>query len=173
MRRHHISLAMVGVVIMLAGCTAGDTADDDSTTTTTTTAETTSAETQVARTSVEMLRLTFNGEDCIYEGPTELTPGPVELIFTNEDEEYAIFVDLEVLDEGKTLQDMIDSIGPEPAQPSMSVGWAHSVFGRSRVNSGETRSWARDLESGLYTMVCTRVSAPTLHWYAGGITIQD
>ena len=30
------------------------------------------------------LELTFDGESCIYEGPTDLNPGPVTIIFHNE-----------------------------------------------------------------------------------------
>ncbi len=33
--------------------------------------------------------LAFDGENCTYEGPTELTPGPTELIFLNESEGQA------------------------------------------------------------------------------------
>ena len=59
--------------------------------------------------------LTFDGESCIYEGPTELTPGPGELTFMSEDPEYPASVSFEKLDDDKTFQDMIDYISPEPS----------------------------------------------------------
>ena len=117
------------------------------------------ATTTVPRTTVEVLRLTFDGESCIYEGPTELTPGPVELTFMSEDPEYPASVSFEKLDDDKTFQDMIDYISPEPStvyQPA----WTHALGTRSRIPSGESRTWERDLESGQYIMVCLRQSAP-------------
>ena len=72
-------LAVPTVLILPStACGGGDEAD---------TLETTSASSEPPTTeSVDpvTLRLTFNGESCTHDGPTELTPGPVDLAFLNE-----------------------------------------------------------------------------------------
>ena len=101
------------VVLLLPSCsdTADDSADSTLAPTATTTAApsttTTSPVTDTDAVDLVPLRLTFDGESCIYEGMTELTPGPVERVFLNESEEPAA-VNMVSIDEGYTLQDVID-----------------------------------------------------------------
>ena len=51
-----IALAWFAAILLLTGCSSGDT-----------------------------LNLTFDGERCTYEGPTELAAGSVDLVFVNVD----------------------------------------------------------------------------------------
>ena len=116
------------------------------------------------------LRLTFNGESCTYEGPTELTAGPAALIYLNESEAAAA-VNLVILDEGKTVQDIIDNLGPEPAtghHPS----WSHELGTWRRVAAGESQHWEGDLEPGIHAMVCASLS-PYGVWFGTGLTVED
>jgi hypothetical protein len=103
-------ILFTAVVLLLPSCS--DTADDSADTTLAPTTTTTTTTTTDAVDPVP-LRLTFNGESCTYEGATELTPGPVELTFLNESEISAA-VDVTSIEEGHTIQDVIDDIGPEP-----------------------------------------------------------
>ena len=48
-----------------------------------------------------LLRLTFDGEACTYEGPKELPPGPVQVFFHNESDGSAA-TNMVSIDEGYT-----------------------------------------------------------------------
>ncbi len=105
------------------------------------------------------LRLTWDGEICTYEGPTPLNPGSVTLQRVNESEEEYI-LNLALLDEGKTLQDVIDDAGPLPSsgiQPS----WAHAMVPELGIQPGESASWEGDLEAGIYAIACSARVPPT------------
>ncbi len=115
------------------------------------------------------LRLTFNGESCTYEGPTELTAGPVELIYLNESEATAA-VNLVILDEGYTIQDAIDDLGPEPST-GYAPPWTHELGTWKSTAPGESHHWEGDLEAGLYAMVCARLS-PLGVWFGTGLTVE-
>lgn len=164
-------LAVPIVLILLStACGGGDEVDTLETTsasseppTTEATATTTDAVDPVA------LRLTFNGESCTYDGTTELGPGPVELVFLNESEESAA-VNLVSIDEGYSIQDVIDDLGPEPStghHPS----WTRELGTWSSTAPGETHRWEGDLEAGLYAMVCARLS-PLGVWFGTGLTVE-
>ena len=170
------------VVLLLPSCS--DTADDSAdttlapTTTTTTTAApattTTAAPTTTTTTDAVdpvPLRLTFDGESCTYEGMTELTPGPVELVFLNESEEAAA-VNMVSIDEGYTIQDVIDDLGPEPStghHPS----WTRELGTWTPTAPGESHHWEGDLEAGLYAMVCASLVIPQVEvWFGTGLTVE-
>jgi hypothetical protein len=82
------------------------------------------------------LRLTFDGESCTYEGATELTSGPVELTFLNESEVSAA-VDMSRIEEGHTIQDVIDDIGPEPGTEE-AASWQRPLGTWRPVAPGES-----------------------------------
>lgn len=114
----------------------------------------------------DTLNLTFDGESCTYEGPTELKAGPVELVFLNESEVTAA-ANLVIHDEGYTVQDGIDEIGAEPStghHPS----WTTEISGVWRsTGAGESHHWEGDLEPGIHIMVCARLS-PLGVWFGTG-----
>ena len=140
----------------------------------------------------DALHLTFNGESCTYDGPTELTPGPVELVFLNESEENARTVTV-IIDEGHTVQDVIDDLGAEPStgqQPPWTKSppspwvdappWAPERGTGWSTEPGETFRREVDLEAGLYAMACARLS-PHLPefvvtvlgvWFGTGLTVE-
>jgi hypothetical protein len=117
-----------------------------------------------------LIQLTFDGERCTYEGPTELIPGSVELFFHNESDGPAA-TNMVSIDEGYTIQDVIDDLGPEPStghHPS----WTREIAGTWRTTApGESHRWEGDLEMGLYAMVCARLS-PLGVWFGTGLTID-
>ncbi len=76
-----------------------------------------------------------------------------------------------ILDEGKTIQDMIDDLGPEPStghHPS----WTHELGTWRSIAAGESHHWEGDLEPGLYAMVCASTS-PLGVWFGTGLTVQS
>ena len=116
------------------------------------------------------LRLTFDGGSCTYQGPTELTAGPVELIFLNESEKSAA-VNFVMLLEGKTIQDAIDYGEPEPSSKH-APSWIRELGTWRAVPAGETFRWEGDLETASYFMVCARIS-PLGVWFGTGLTVES
>ena len=119
------------------------------------------------------LRLTFDGESCTYEGATELTPGPIELTFLNESEISAA-VNVTSIEEGHTIQDVIDDIGPEPGTEE-APSWLRYLGTWRPVAPGEIYLWNEDLNVGLYSMVCGHYSVtwPYAVWFGTGLTVES
>ena len=118
-----------------------------------------------------VLRLTFDGESCTYEGPTALTAGPVALVFLNESEERA-GVNLMRHRGNETIQDMIDYIGEEPSLVTQPP-WVHDDYGVWRsIHAGESYRWEGDVEPGVHSMVCIRAQ-PKFVWFGTGLTVED
>ena len=186
-------ILFTGVVLLLPACS--DTADNSADTTLApTTTATTAAPTATTAASlsdaaaglaeakgkssttttegrpVVPLRLTFNGDSCTYEGLTELTPGPVELVFLNQSEEAAA-VNFVSIAGGHTIQDVIDGFDPEPAtghHPS----WTKELGTWQSTAPGESHRWEGYLRAGLYAMVCARL-LPLGVWFGTGLTVEQ
>ena len=115
------------------------------------------------------LDLTFDGENCTYEGPLEISPGHVGLIFNNQSEGPAVVNFLKLL-EGKTIEDVIEYNGEEPStkhHPS----WSRELGTYQSTDPGESHFWAGELEPGDYFMVCARLS-PLGVWLGTGLTVR-
>jgi hypothetical protein len=119
---------------------------------------------------VRTLELTFQGDSCSYAGPTELLPGPVELIFNNNGEGFAAVNFLELL-EGKTIQDLIEYNGEEPSTKH-APSWSQELGTWKLIQSGEQHKWAGELEEGNYFMVCANMS-PFGVWLGTGLTVTN
>ena len=115
------------------------------------------------------LELSFEGERCTYNGPSDLETGPVTLIFLNESGGRAA-VNLMRLLGDKTIQDMIDSIGEEPSH-DVAPMWANSVNTWQVIRSGEVYTWEGGLKPGIHTMVCASPQYGV--WYGSGFTVED
>jgi hypothetical protein len=118
-----------------------------------------------------VLRLTFDGESCIYEGPTLLKAGPVTLHFYNDSDEEAA-MDFVRHTGDKTIQDAIEYIGDEPSTV-IRAPWARTLgVNYKRVPAGESFSWDMDLEAGIHTMVCIRAVNRGV-WFGTGLIVED
>ena len=115
------------------------------------------------------LLLTFDGEDCTYEGPPELRAGPVTLMFRNESEIPAKTGLWRLLGDA-TTQDMIDFVNQATSAnrgPSwaliLDAGWAYPA--RSHI-------WEGVLRPGIHSMVgVTDPARPFL--YCGTFMVED
>jgi len=113
--------------------------------------------------------LTFEGGNCTYEGPAKLEPGPIELLFLNESEDYA-GVNLVSIDEGYTIKDVIDDLGPQPSS-GHHPPWTRELGTWRATGTSETHLWEGSLEVGLYAMVCVRID-PLGVWFGTGLTVE-
>ena len=116
------------------------------------------------------LELSFSGERCTYHGPTELSPGPVELLFNNNADGLAA-VNFHRLLEGKTIQDVIEYHGDEPTS-KLRPSWAEELGTWKEIESGEQHRWEGELEEGNYFMVCANMM-PFGVWLGTGITVDE
>ena len=107
--------------------------------------------TEVAGSDSRLLQLTFDGEQCTYEGPSELSAGEIEIVFHNESSEDIAF-EFVRLDEGRTTQDMIDDLEPDGA---FRPPWTVDVWFQNRISAHASSIPApRTLQPGLHTLVC-------------------
>jgi hypothetical protein len=120
------------------------------------------------------LELTFTGEGCIYEGPTDLKPGPVAVFFHHEGDGWAAANLIRLL-EDKTLEDLRYLIGEEPStqhQPS----WSEHYPGVwKEIRAGESHFWEVNLEPGIHALFCVRTAAwpePINVWFGKTWTID-
>ncbi len=175
MHRRRIPL-VVAVFVLTAACsdsgaTESTTATDAvaSTTTTTPKTTTTTATTTTARViEVPTLNLTFDGDSCTYEGPTELAPGFVRLMFYNDSAVTAAVNFAQLLGD-KTIQDAFEHGQPWPTK-THGPSWARELGTWQSVLSGASQEWVGDLDPGSYFMVCARVS-PLSVWFGTGLTV--
>jgi len=116
------------------------------------------------------MTLTFDGEGCTFDGPTELTPGPVEYTFVNESEVPAVQNFIEVL-EGMTHDDMIVSNGPEPFT-GHAPSWTRGLGTWWTTEVGASDSWELWLRPGSYFMVCGSAE-PLLAWNGPWLTVAE
>jgi hypothetical protein len=129
----------------------------------------------------EVPSLTFDGESCTYEGPTDLKAGPVAIDFVNVMEEpeveawrLAFKVNLMRHKGDETIQDMVDYVGPEPStthQPSWVSNPQPAPWDYPAVFPGQTVNWEGNLEPGTYTMVCALFD-PFGVWFGTGLTVE-
>jgi hypothetical protein len=148
-------VALAPFVLVLAAC--GDSDD-------------TSSSDTAASTVTDIPRLTFDGSTCVYEGPEEVTAGVVVVELVNDSDGTAnVFVGL--LSEGKTVQDVIDALGPEPSRGPVGVTpWISDMGGQNPAKAGETMRWDAGLAAGDYVVNCNRRGNV---WHGGGFTVVN
>ena len=101
------------------------------------------------------LELSFDGESCTYEGPTDLKPGPVTIILLNESDGWASTNLMKLLGD-KTLQDVSHYFSPEPSDKH-APSWTFSYPGVWKdIEAGESHFWEGVLEPGIHILACAR-----------------
>ncbi len=116
------------------------------------------------------LELLFDGENCTYKGPANLTIGPVKLLYSNESEENSA-VNIVKHTGDETIQDMIDYIGKEPSSVHHPT-WTRELGTWRRVAPGATYIWNGHLLPGIHTMVCATWE-PVFVWFGGGFSVDE
>ncbi len=139
------SLMAVGL-LLLAACGSSEVADSDS----------------------RVVQLTFDGEQCIYEGPSVLSAGQgqVEVLFHNESSEESFFW-FARLDEGRTTQELIDDMADDPSAPPPS--WTVDVWFQGRIAANSSSiPVMRTVAPGLHNLGC---ASPQLSYFGGELTV--
>lgn len=140
-------VALAPLVLVLGACGGSD--------------DTSSSDTAAGAVS-DIPRLTFDGSTCVYEGPQEVTAGVVAVELVNDSDGFSN-VAVVRLGEGKTVQDVIDHYGTEPA--SQLPAWLSDTGGQRGVAAGETMRWESGLAAGQYFVTCTTRAGG---WFALG-----
>jgi hypothetical protein len=150
--RNAVLASLPPLLMLLAAC-----GDDD----------TTSGDT-VANVVSEIPQLTFDGSDCVYEGPEDATAGVVAVEFVNDSDRPAN-VQVMLLDQGTTVQDYTDQFSQD--QPSSHYPpFASDMGGQPPATAGETITWKASLAAGQYVALCgNRENA----WFGFGLTVVD
>ena len=126
--------------------------------------------TEVADSDSRVVQLTFDGEQCIYEGPSVLSAGEgqVEVVFHNESSEDSFFI-FGRLDEGRTTQEIIEYIAVDPSRQAPS--WWFDVWKQERMAANSSSiPVMRTVAPGLHNLVCGTEASSSLpqHVYFGG-----
>ncbi len=128
-------------------------------------------DTDVAGSDSRVVQLTFDGEQCTYEGPSVLSAGQgqVEVVYHNESAEDAWFF-FGRLDEGKTTQDMIDDIAENPTR-STPPSWTVNVWNKSKIPAdSSTTPVPRTVTPGVHNLVCGS-ETPPYAYFGGELTV--
>lgn len=110
----------------------------------------------------------FDGEECRYEGPTEIEPGSITLLFLNHSEERAA-VNIVRHNDDKTIQDAIDYLNQEPA-PEHHPAWSSEFGAYGGASPDNSWAWEGILEPGIYHTVCGIAGS---FGFGTGITVED
>lgn len=123
--------------------------------------------TDVASGDSRLVQFTFDGEQCTYEGPAELSAGDVEIVFHNQSSQ-ATFAWFGRLDEGKTTQDIIDyNVNNGTGAPP----WATGVWQNASVGpNASTEPATVTVVPGLHNLTCGTWS-PYQGYNGGGLTV--
>jgi hypothetical protein len=117
------------------------------------------------------LELIFDGESCLYEGPTSIMTVPITLIFRN-DSDRAATTNMIRLKGDKTIQDLIEYNGEEPSQ-THHPSWSVEIPGVWRTTGpGESHVWEGVLEPGIHAVVCFSC-CPGGVWFGSGFSVED
>ena len=98
-----------------------------------------------------------------------MTAGVVAVELVN-DSDGLVNVFVGRLDEGKTVQDLMDVFGPEPRTGALEP-FVSDTGGQSPAKAGETIRWESSLDAGVYVTSCVRSN--TGAWFGGGFTVVD
>ena len=155
--RKTLLVSLTSLLVLVAAC--GD--DDDAT----------SSSDTVASSDGDVLRLTFDGTDCVYDGPEQVAAGVVEIDLVNESDGFAnVFVGL--LEEGATAEEFAGEFDTEPMNSwgPFSKYIAADMGGKPPADAGETARWEGNLAAGEYVMTCRERAGS---WWGSALTVVD
>ena len=155
--RKTLLVSLASLSLLVAAC--GD--DDDAT----------SSSDTVASSDSDVLRLTFDGTDCVYDGPEQVAAGVVAIDVVNESDGF-VGVLVGLLEEGTTAEEFAEEFDTEPLNSASIFGEyiAADMGGKPPADAGETARWEGNLAAGEYVMTC---SVRASSWFGAGLTVVD
>jgi hypothetical protein len=134
---------------------------------------TTTAEPTDLTANQPVLNITFDGDECIIEGPDTIPRGNVSLIMHNPgDEEY--WVAIEDIGEGKTWDDLVAYMGPPGSERSGPPEWTEGTPGLGKALGGQTSEYSTFLLTGEYGLICILpTNIPYRNWMGMPLTVED
>ncbi len=160
--------------LLVSGCSSeGDASEDPAEA-----SPTVAAETSVAEEPAEgvPLTVTFDGDTCVYDGPTELSPGEVTVTLINGSNRMS-YVEMAKLQDGVTFEDVTAYTSPEPFEGARSEDLYEPMeFDQAQAWPGGDGSTGGTVTSGDYVLACIQPgSANALVWVArpGGVSVTE
>lgn len=174
-RRTSPLVAVLAVASLLGGCSGGedDLAGDPAGTSSTVAAQASAAEEPA---DTVALAVTFDGDTCMYGGPTELPPGEVTVTLINDSNKTS-YVEVAKLQDGVTFEDVAAFHSPEPHEgPRPEDLYEPLEFDQAQAWAGNDGSTSGDVTTGEYVLVCLQPgNANSLAWVArpGGVSVTE
>ena len=97
--------------------------------------------------------VTFDGEECIYDGPGAVSEGERVITIKNISD-YNPQLVVRKLDEGKTWQDILDYYGTPGSSPREWLPEVSDVIKDKTLVQVNPDAWKYQLEEGLYGIFC-------------------
>ncbi len=157
--------------LLVSGCSSeGDTTEEPAEPSSTVAAGTSSAEESVEGAS---LTVTFDGDTCVYDGPTELPPGEVTVTLINDSNKTS-YVEMAKLQDGVTFEDVTAHTSPEPFEGARSEDLYEPLeFDQAQAYAGDDGSTSGTVTTGEYVLVCLQAgSANALVWVARPVGVS-
>jgi hypothetical protein len=123
--------------------------------------------------SLPVLDITFDGNECNIVGPDTIPQGKVTLTMHNSgDEEY--WVGITDLGEGKTWDDLVEYFGPPGSESSGPPVWSKGTAGLGNAIAGQTSEYSPFLLKGEYGLDCHlyRFGADRI-WVGAPLTVEN
>lgn len=152
MPRKGLVALTVPIVLSLASCGESDGSDSSDATT---------------DAGGDSLVLTWDGTDCVYEGPAEVTAGAVTVDYVNNDDGSANIWVIKL--DSTTVQDVMDEFVPEPRTSASGLPGTSDMGAGAPADPGETIQWEKNLAAGEYVLNCTRSRVGA--WFGSGLTV--
>ncbi len=150
-------VAVAPLLLMLGACGESD--------------DTSSSDTTLS-TASEVAQVTFDGSECVYSGPEEVTTGAVTIeLINNTDNTVGLSVGS--IGEGKTIEDAFDDWGVDMPKIGGKPNWITDTGWQPWAQPGETMEWEANLAAGPHIAICGTTEPTRAGWWGGGFTVVD
>jgi hypothetical protein len=188
-RRPQLAAVLAAVSLVVSGCSSlqDDSTEDTAQTSPTATAEA-STNTGPTETATEeppglasIMTVTFDGNGCLYDGPSQLPAGVVTLQFVNDSDRDAA-VSMAKLKDGVTLEDVraldLRRLDDQPADDLNGFDVYDPEQGAVSYRLGpgeENRDYSAHVVAGEWVLTCGvfRAFSDAPRWAAGGVSVTE
>lgn len=145
------SLVLVALAVAAGGCSASSNSGEMLASASTTTLEVAAAVPSTTLPQLDAVLASFDGTDCVYEGPSELATGEVTLVFDNTNDVASSFSYFR-LDDGHTTLEVIDGLASDTSGEA--PGWMREVAARKNIEPGSRAEVSRTFSPGVHLLIC-------------------